>query len=755
MRPHTKLMGIVMCCCALMTPSVAQAEPIALYAAKFIGEYLLGKALDEVWNQATGQPDVNELQSRLLSFEVSVARVDAGLSRQITDLRKKIDTKVSKDEVRRIVRAALDELEQRIKKLEVRVDKLDARIKEIEELFGFLPTVTPAPLLRSSVMEGRPESHPVVVEWINLLCESETSRLKLVQLRREYQETSKTIKDAVIADEVILKKTAQLHQKTKFELGTKLQEREGLLREFKPTHPKIRAFDDALASLLWLVAVTKPIDKGEYQGRLAVPKDLLGSMASDILVAFELAGADVSIMTSLYRQLLGSTSAEHLAMKDTLGGNEPASSELSEEMILLANEVTVLDDRRDSLTGKVSGTEQSLAKALKDFSPIHQEVVALRKVKRNLLAQVQTLNSDCDSVLTKCLTSYVIGLRTERLTNPRMVRFRKEVIQPVYATYVLTDCREWDNSVVAEDTWRRFVQAPTTVISSIGMKLTLIPAGTFLMGSPVSEDKRFTDEGKEPHSVRISQPFYMGIYEVTQAEYESVMGTNPSGYSKTGIGSRKVAGEVTSKFPVESVSWFDAIVFCNKLSATDDLTPYYSLTNATRERGSIKSANVSLASGGRQSPESTGYRLPTEAEWEYACRANTTTPFHFGSTLNGDKANVNGKVPYGTTTKGNYLGRTTTVGSYPANAFGLFDMHGNVYEWCFDVYDESVYGKRSGTTRDPTVTSGSDDRVSRGGSYSCQSSYTRSANRNHETPDYWNVHLGFRVVVSGLAVRTP
>ncbi len=146
-----------------------------------------------------------------------------------------------------------------------------------------------------------------------------------------------------------------------------------------------------------------------------------------------------------------------------------------------------------------------------------------------------------------------------------------------------------------------------------GMKLALIPAGTFTMGSPASEAERSTDEGPT-HTVRISQPFYMGLDEVTQGEYESVMGTNPSGFSKTGMSSSKVSGMNTSRFPVEKVSWDDAAEFCQKLSVKDGVK----------------------------------YRLPTEAEWEYAARAGTTT-FHFGSTLNGDKANVDGNSPYGTT----------------------------------------------------------------------------------------------------------
>lgn len=105
----------------------------------------------------------------------------------------------------------------------------------------------------------------------------------------------------------------------------------------------------------------------------------------------------------------------------------------------------------------------------------------------------------------------------------------------------------------------------------------------------------------------------------------------------------------------------------------------------------FKNATLSIAGGN-------GYRLPTEAEWEYACRATTTSAFHFGDVLNGDSANVNGNFPFGTTKKGKYLGRPTTVGSYRQNNFGLFDMHANVWEWCWDSFDDKAYAKRSGTT---------------------------------------------------------
>ena len=158
-----------------------------------------------------------------------------------------------------------------------------------------------------------------------------------------------------------------------------------------------------------------------------------------------------------------------------------------------------------------------------------------------------------------------------------------------------------------------------TITNSIGMKLVLIPAGEFLMGSPEGEAEREDDEYQ--HRVRITKSFYLGVYEVTQGEYEQVMGTNPSYFAPGRPWTRPAdfAGQGTSHFPVEQLSWHDAVEFCRKLSA-------------------------------RWAESSVGrvYRLPTEAEWEYACRASTTTPFHFGATLNGREANCDANFPYGT-----------------------------------------------------------------------------------------------------------
>ncbi|MFM9961010.1 MAG: SUMF1/EgtB/PvdO family nonheme iron enzyme [Planctomycetaceae bacterium] len=293
---------------------------------------------------------------------------------------------------------------------------------------------------------------------------------------------------------------------------------------------------------------------------------------------------------------------------------------------------------------------------------------------------------------------------------------------------------------------------PNRLISkSTGMEFVLIPAGEFMMGSSdadvtaavnaLAKEKidRINLAGQQPqHRVLITKAFYMSTHETTQAQYEQIIGTNPSGFSASGKYSKQVSGQNTSRFPVENVSWFDAVEFCNKLSEQESRTPCYRLTSIERSDGSIKSASVAILRGH-------GYRLPTEAEWEYACRAKSTTPFHFGSWLNGEDANVNGNYPFGTTTKGPFKDRTTVVGSYSANAFGLYDMHGNAWEWCQDGYDENYYAQR--VERDPPGATRNDLRVLRGGSWAYDCRGARSAYRGAVTPDRrGNGNVGFRVV---------
>jgi len=251
---------------------------------------------------------------------------------------------------------------------------------------------------------------------------------------------------------------------------------------------------------------------------------------------------------------------------------------------------------------------------------------------------------------------------------------------------------------------------PETVLdlgNNVKMRLVLIPAGRFMMGSPATEAGRSGNEGPQ-HEVTISKPFYMGVFEVTQEQYEQIMGVNPS-YFKG------------AKNPVEQVSWDDAVEFCEKLSAR------------------------------------TGKKvmLPTEAQWEYACRAGTTTAFHTGDALKPGQANAAFPSNPGVwdrimawlgMSSGQNTIQTTPASSFPPNGFGLYDMHGNVWEWCSDWYGEDYYANSPKT--DPRGPDSGSYRVLRGGGWGLSPLYCRSACRNGGLPDGRRMYyIGFRVAV--------
>ena len=222
------------------------------------------------------------------------------------------------------------------------------------------------------------------------------------------------------------------------------------------------------------------------------------------------------------------------------------------------------------------------------------------------------------------------------------------------------------------------------------------PAGTFTMGGTGSDEK--------PHSVTLTKGFWMLETEVTQAMWKSLK-----------VQKRDSSCFIGDDLPVERVSWHECREFCKALSSK---------------------LNMKVD-------------LPTEAQWEYACRAGTRTAYSFGDSLNGREANCDGNNPYGTSAKGPYLSRTTPVKSYAKNAWGLYDMHGNVWEWCLDVYEKDFYVRSSSS--DPCnwkdENSGS-FRVNRGGSWYDDAEYCRSAYRNYSVPVHRYYFLGFRIVLA-------
>lgn len=237
------------------------------------------------------------------------------------------------------------------------------------------------------------------------------------------------------------------------------------------------------------------------------------------------------------------------------------------------------------------------------------------------------------------------------------------------------------------------------------LEMVSIPGGKFTIGSPESETGRNKNEGPQ-REVTVS-PFFMGKFPITQAQWQAVMGDNPSKFQ----GANR---------PVESISWNDAVKFCQRLSQKTGKT----------------------------------YRLPSEAEWEYACRAGTITPFHFGETITGDLANYNGKETYADEPTGLYREQTTPVGYFQvANNFGLYDMHGLVWEWCADPWHQTYRG----IPADGSVWEfGGDDslKILRGGSWDLNPMYCRCAFRNRFSPGNRDSVNGLRVVVGGAVVGT-
>jgi formylglycine-generating enzyme required for sulfatase activity len=371
----------------------------------------------------------------------------------------------------------------------------------------------------------------------------------------------------------------------------------------------------------------------------------------------------------------------------------------------------------------------SFARGMEGFADFDQNgIVDSDEIYRHVLSEVPALAREQDL--------------TQHQTPVRIIG------QDVVGVFALASVR-LDLPVTTN---RRSLRSGDVITNSIGMSLVMLPKGVYIKGSPLSEYKRGDDE--EARAVMLTNRLLMGKFEVSQSEYQAVMDANPSYYKPQGQGDADLADLSTDRFPVEQVSWNDAVEFCKRLSAQP----------AEQKAGRI-------------------YRLPTESEWEFACRANSLTAFNVGEVIEGNQANIKSEKPYWYAKSVESLGRTRTIGSYPANAFGLCDMHGNVAEWCADYYevthagsyrlsggpknlDDVIIslegfsqliedGKSLAEATNPTGPRQGTTRVVRGGSFNTEGGQARSAARRQQLPDFKHRTIGFRVICEQRLIAPP
>jgi len=499
----------------------AQVAEVATFVGceilKGIGSQLVDVGLEQLWGKdVSSEQRVTELQGRLAAYESGLRQVASSSQRQATELqgrqsatesglrevagkladqvaslRKEITTKTTADDVRKIVQQTLKELEDRTGQLEYRQDRVESRVRQIEELFGYLPTVAPAPLLvTGSTGTDKPTAHPLLVEWLPLLVRSEQSRHRLIELGRTLQPTSQRLKAELAKDREIVEESKKLHEKVIRELAAKLPERQAVLQEYRPGTREVRKVDESLASLTWLAAVTRPVPTGSDAGRLAVPNQLFGFDAPEVIRAFELSRVNQAEIIELYRQhfLTLATTRPSLSIRVSRDQLSPAMGEAAVRLAQLA--VQGID-----LIKKAPKIDLRLNEARSKFADLSPEVTAIRGEQLALMSQIRELRANLTTAFDRAFEVYLETLKTERPTNSRMTAFRQGVLLPTVA---------WLNWLSSEDetdfdatSWQRFATPRW------GEAITLSGHTSYVKSVAFSPDGSRIASGSDDNTVKV------------------------------------------------------------------------------------------------------------------------------------------------------------------------------------------------------------------------------------------------------------
>lgn len=440
------------------------------HAAQALASWIGRAILDKLFDEVTFQSKKQEIRTDLELFDAALARVDEKLSNRIRDLRKQLESKASIEDVRRIVDETVAELESRVQQADRQVTSTEARVRELETIIGYVPTVTPSPLLRINA-NGKPEAHPLTVKWANLLSSSHVHWIEMEKLNLIYKSNAPEMKAAVERHRKFQQEAMTLRQDVKQQLAVSLAERMKLLETRRPNHPAVRDFDAGIGSLTWLAKIVQIEEEGAFKGMLVVPEQLVGPAASDIIAAFELGGAETKDLVPLYSKLLhllpvdkkdeseGEAArpevAWHLLPVDKNGDSKLFESQQEKDA---QKKFLALNRNARATLESAERVDGELRNLRKDHSDLHPRVVALNKERVVLLSRIKNLQSETDTIFALALRVYVENLKVYRHDHATQKRLNGRFLKPLVELRDKTHCFDWENAEALNATWSNFIR---------------------------------------------------------------------------------------------------------------------------------------------------------------------------------------------------------------------------------------------------------------------------------------------------------